>query len=130
VPKTKTAPARYLYEIDSAVVKAGLVGVLAEKTNTFAVMLEKTVFLSSEALVESVFFRNSFEVLAACSEGGLVRSLRRLEAGRVVIRFSVAPDDYWSIRKKYERMLSGKKEFFVFKGGVFFIGRKLVNPNL
>lgn len=126
----KTSPLKkFLYETDTAAEKAGLLNELAEKTGA-KVFTE--LFLTSEKLIKSVFFRNTFEIFEEMEfdENKIIEYLRKNNAGKVVIRYNISPEDYWSERKKYERKLTGKEEFYLFKFNKAVIAKKLTGLQL
>ncbi len=98
---------RFLYEPDEAIVRAELVPQVAGPCTT--VSAGKTVLLSSNAHVDSPFFRNSFEIISVCEpQLPVIRGhLKSAGAKQVVLRASVPADQYWAERKKYESGLEG-----------------------
>lgn len=115
----KNLPMKYLYEVDSAVVKAGLNWQLAKLTKT--VPIEISV-LTSDELVESPFFKNSFIVLETVHHDfdSIVKSLQKNDVGKIIIRYKILPQDYWTERTRYEKYLTGKKtaQLFIFEKAV------------
>ena len=103
----------YLYEADPAVVKAGLLAELAEKTATELYEKGKNVFFTSDKKVKSLFFKNSFKVVDMCAqeEHEIIAALQKHDAGKVILRFPVDPKEYWKIRKKIESKLRGDKTY-------------------
>lgn len=112
IPQLSSTDAKaYLYEIDEAVVKAQLVDALAmileEETYLYK---DDYRFLTSPKRIDSPFFRNSFKVVAGLKkQPEVIEELRRKNFGKVVLRQSVAPEDYWKERRKYEDKLSGSR---------------------
>jgi len=105
---------RYLYSIDPAIILANLTEELSEKFKLNLLRLNKPVFLSTE-LVKSEFLvphkvvgvpENKFEKI--------VKSLKKIKAGKVILRCNVDPKDYWVVRKRYEREITGRKEVNLF----------------
>ncbi len=109
----KGLPLSYLYDVDGAVMKAGMFWQLAKVTRTIPV--ERGV-LTSDELVENPFFRNSFKVLETVHHDfdSVVHSLQKNNAGRVILRYNVLPQDYWTERNKYEEHLKGDKIVYLF----------------
>jgi len=110
---------KYLYEIDPAVDRAGLISELAKETGVKFCYKDKFSFLTSEKQTKSPFFRNSFEVLDGCdfNDHEIIENLKKHNAKEVELRFNVVPQDYWKIRKKYERELTGVEKIYLFKSG-------------
>ncbi len=119
VVNKKNLPMKYLYEVDSAVVKAGMSAQLAKITKT--IPIEYSV-LTSDELVESPFFRNSFAVLDVVHHDfeSIVKSLQKNKIGRILIRYKILPQDYWTERTRYEQHLKGDKtaHLFIFEKAV------------
>ena len=115
----KDLPMKYLYEVDSAVVKAGMFWQLAKITKT--IPIEEGI-LTSDNLIKNDFFRNSFRVIDAVHHDfeSIVHSLEEHQIGKVVIRYRILPQDYWNERTKYEKHLKGKKtaHLFIFEKAV------------
>ena len=115
----KGLPLDYIYEIDSAILKAGLAVKLAEKTKTVAY---ETNLLTSGKLIESPFFRNSFKVLEACHSyfESIVKALQKHKIGQIVLRQRIDPKLYWKTRNDYEKNLKGEKvaHLFIFEKAV------------
>jgi len=115
----KGLPMEYLYEVDSAVVKAGMFWQLAKITD--AIPIEEGI-LTSDRLIKNDFFRNTFKVLDAVHHDfeSIVHALEKNEIGKVVIRYRILPQDYWTERTRYEKHLKGKKtaHLFIFEKAV------------
>ena len=109
----------YLYEADPAVVKAGLLAELSEKTKTKLYSSEKAVFFTGDKKIDSSFFKNSFKVVEVCKqdEHEIIAALQKHEAGKVILRFSVEPEEYWKVRNKIEAKLTGDKTYALFYFG-------------
>lgn len=103
----------YLYEADPAVVKAGLLAELSEKTGAEWYGKEKAVFFTSDKKVNNHFFKNTFKVVDMCAqeEHEIIAALHKHEAGKVILRMPVDPSEYWKIRKKMEAKLTGDKTY-------------------
>ncbi|NOZ80151.1 MAG: methyltransferase domain-containing protein [DPANN group archaeon] len=107
---------KYLYEIDAAVEKAGLIDSLpvdAEK-------LDRTnrTLLTSEKRQASPFLCCYRVLKTAKDREELQKVLSRMKGDRVVIRYPIAPEQYWKERKELEsRLLPGKRTLHVFGTG-------------
>lgn len=103
----------YLYEADPAVVKAGLLAELSQKIKIKLYSSGKAVFFTSDKNIKSSFFKNSFKVIEVCKqeEHEIVAALHKHEAGKVILRISVDPQEYWKVRKKIESKLKGTKTY-------------------
>ncbi|MEM4336838.1 MAG: methyltransferase domain-containing protein [Candidatus Woesearchaeota archaeon] len=115
----KGLPLAFIYEIDQAVVKAGLVKKLIERTKSIA--YEKNM-LTSHFLIKNPFFKNTFKVLEVCHTDfkSIIRALQKHNIGEVVIRYKIEPHLYWKTRKDYEKYLTGKKtaHLFIFEKAI------------
>lgn len=119
--RLKTAQAldgfSYLYDINPAILQAGL---LAEVSNTAGNKLElyayeKKQFFCSKRIVKSPFLR-AYEILAVVPRetSEIRQQLLQLNAGKVILRQSLDPREYWKERKKYEAGLTGKRMVSLF----------------
>lgn len=110
---------KYLYEVDPAVVRAGVIGELAGRiaSSLFLVVVDNSPFLTSDDLERSPFLKNRFAPRGqvALDPGEINVFLRAHHAGSAVPRWNVPPDQYWDVRGKLERGLSGKRVYHVFE---------------
>ncbi len=104
---------KYLYEADPAVAKAGLLAELSEKTGAELYLEGKTVFFTGDKEINSPFFKNSFKVVDICrqDEHEIIVALKKHKAGKVILRFSIEPKEYWKTRNKIESQLEGNKTY-------------------
>lgn len=130
---------KYLYDVDKAVLKAGLAEELAFKLEKDVFMLEnrncfqhpkntpifaifkrtkKNLFLTSDSNISNVFL-NEFLVLdnVASNDFEIIEALKKLNAKEIILRAEVPPEDYWAVRNKFEEQLVGsfKVHLFLFE---------------
>ncbi|MFA5259082.1 MAG: hypothetical protein WC979_07815 [Candidatus Pacearchaeota archaeon] len=109
---------RYVYEISTAIVKAGLENEFAnEIQGKILEGCEKNkVLISSDNLDNK--FRSLCKVFEVMGIGNnyiqVMDLLKKFKIGKVVIKYSVDPKDYWTERGKYERQLRGNREAVLF----------------
>lgn len=108
---TSPRPRKYLYELRNCVVRAGLQDELAKKLGC---AIYKDFLTFNFPLLTSNFFENRFEVLADCKAGELVPALKKLGAGKIVLRGRLAPDEQIRMKKTLESQLSGEKKLHAF----------------
>lgn len=101
---------KYLYEIDSAIVKAGLIGKIGKG------FLFQKKFLTSDEELESDFFKNKFEVLHQLKHNVKkeIELLNQEGAGDVILRMKMDPKLYWKERLRYKSELKGDKKLHLF----------------
>lgn len=104
----------YLYSIDPAIILADLTEELLDKFKLNLLKLNKPVFLSNE-LIKSKFL-TSYKIIGIPENKfeKIVKSLKKARAGKVLLRYNIDPKDYWEVRKKYEREITGRKEASLF----------------
>src|SRR3989338_4336648 len=109
----------YFYEVDPAVVKAGLLAELSQQTATALYVQEKSTFFTSKVITESSFFKLSFKVLRETNlnKKEIISALQQEGAGTVIIRYRISPLQYWPERKMFESSLVGKKTVQLFRFG-------------
>ncbi len=107
---------KFLYQVNPAVVRAGLTGVLATKLKLSLFSEEKYTYLTSDTEVSSPFL-SKFKVVARCKflEGQIGYLLKKYQAGKVELRFSIASEEYWKMRNALEQDLTGKETIYLFK---------------
>ncbi|MBM3199940.1 methyltransferase domain-containing protein [Candidatus Woesearchaeota archaeon] len=106
---------RYVYEVDEAVVKAGLTSNITPK-GCLLYSEERQTLLTSEKHASSPFFTKTYKVLATCdpTQDKITNGLKKSGAGSVVLRAKVKPEEYWSEKKKYETGMTGNKKLYLF----------------
>jgi hypothetical protein len=107
-------PSQYLYELKICIVKAGLQRELAKKLSC---ALYKTNFVTSEKLIISNFFENSFVVLDKSSKENIVNELHKLDAKKLVIRGKISPEHQKNLKETLEKQLRGTKKLHMFLEG-------------
>ncbi len=115
----------YVYEPQPSVVKANLLGELAQKIAGTGNDIffyrgdEKRILLTSSGLIDSPFFKDRYLVLGkTVMDISKIKEIMKSEnAGKVVLRFDILPEKYWETRKKLEKDLSGKKTLHIFGFG-------------
>ena len=118
----------YLYEVDSAVVKAGLLAQLSQKTGAVCFEEGKAVFFTSDKLILSSFFKNSFSVVSTFHFDlvEVAKALKENRFGKVMIRYAIDPQDYWRERGVLEKELKGEKKAHLFRfGKMAVVGEKI-----
>jgi len=109
----------YIYEVDNAIIKAGLLENLAFsiKNTLFLYQKNKKTILTSNYKIKNPFLRG-YKVLAKCENNReiIVNSLTKLEFGKITLRMQINPEEFWDYKNKIEKNLSGEKraQLFVF----------------
>ena len=120
---------RYLYEVDPALVRAGLLSTLLNNITGVSPLSpdsRRTLLLSDRPttlpmLSRGYLFRGVFE-----GKEAMISALRGLNAGKVVLRWEVDPERYWDVRKEIEGRLKGDAKFHVFmRDGIYMIGEEI-----
>ncbi len=117
--KIAVFPSRYLYEASSAITKAGLENELALSINAEILSKEKNRLLltSNEAsnIREAKVLSKIYKVLGFSDNfKEIIKILKINKIGKVILKKNIRPENYWQERKKYEKLLSGKKEACLF----------------
>lgn len=109
---------RYIYDVDKAVLKAGLLEelnfILGKGFYVFK-RLKKNLFLTSDSRVNNAFLQG-FEVVQSTENFGdkVLNSLRDLNAKDVILRGEIPESSYWGLRKSFESKLNGTEKFYLF----------------
>jgi len=107
----------YLHVVDTAIMKAGLLPELSYglSEELFLLHEKKYTLLTSRQDIISPFLE-SHKVLARTSINGqdILNALKSAQAGTVVLRSSVKPEEYWEERRSFEKELSGDKKLQLF----------------
>lgn len=101
--------------IDEGVLWANLVNELIEKLGK-NLKIYKQKFLTSDNLLTSNFFKNSFEVLEITNKEfySLANVLNKHNAKKVVLRGRFSENKQLNLKKKIENELKGEKKLHVF----------------
>jgi hypothetical protein len=125
IDESRLSTGNLIYEVDPAVVRAGLEKTLAGELGTapsFIHLDERRCMLSSTRPLLSPFLKQGYRILGSgVSEEDLVPTLRKLGAGSVVLRYRVDPKDYWKERGSLEKGLEGRIKVDLFKGADYLI---------
>ncbi len=120
----------YIYEIDQAIVLAGLVPEYLENFKGVEPLLfdSQRSFLTSDSLMADDFIINTYEIIDKCRDISEIKNkIRKLKIGNIILRFSVPDSQYYSIRKILERDSSGENKGYLFKiGEIYYIARKII----
>ena len=101
----------YLYEINPAIILAGLVNELALSLKfSQYVNLSNKQYLISNQLINSQFLQ-PYKILSLCENNfkEILLNLKNLNAGKVSLRYNINPNDYWRVRNSYENSLKENK---------------------
>ncbi len=115
---------KFLYELDGAVLDAGLIPEILEMYDVSLVHLDhrRAIFTSQEEY-STPAFRARFTVLGRGKN--LEEILVKEGIGRIIPRFSLDPKRYYQYKRVIESKLRGKKLAYVFKiGDEWVIGKK------
>lgn len=109
---------KFIYDIDRAVVKAGLVPALVRSLKKEAEIIEfaKRPYLVSDSLIRNDFIEG-FEVLGSTQTSDLNRFLSVNGFGKCILRGKISEKDYWNIKKGVEKGLSGDRFAYAFING-------------
>lgn len=111
----------FLHEVDFTIIKAKLLPNLVGKLDVDVKLIfddGRRVILSSESEIKSSFIRNySVESICNFSIPEINQELKRIGAGKVTLRFSIEPENYWNVRKRIENGLQGEEWFYLFRIG-------------
>jgi SAM-dependent methyltransferase len=105
---------KYLYLVDPTIVVARLIEELSVKFNAPILDLSKPVLLSNEEIKS--YFLTRYKIIKICrnNKEEILNALDNVKAGKVILRYNLLPEDYWKIRKYYEKELTGKREINLF----------------
>ncbi len=105
-------------EVDRTVVHAGLLENLLGKLGIEACVLfrdKRRTMLGLREVKSSAFLRYYRVVCTASSLTECKKLLKKVNAKKVTLRFSVDPGKYWDLRKDLEEGLSGEKHVYLFR---------------
>jgi hypothetical protein len=74
---------------------------------------QKKILLLSKKKIASPFF-SCYAILQRAEKEEIVKKLQAINAGNVIIRYSLDPQQYWKERTCYEKNLHGDKQIHLF----------------
>jgi len=110
----------YIYEVDTAIIKAGLLENLAFsiKNQLFLYQKNKKTILTSHYKIKNPFLRG-YKVLGKSNADveSIINTLKENNIGRITLRMQISPDEFWDYKNRIEKNLSGDKraQLFVFE---------------
>jgi predicted O-methyltransferase YrrM len=124
-PLARSQPLQYLFEVDPAVVQAGMTYKIPATKDLFACDEENSLLTQMQEF-ESPFFKASYHIITVAKKFTDAKAvLKREKAGKVVLHGDIAHEKYWETRKKYEEGLAGTKTLHVFLGKELVVCRLL-----
>ena len=117
---------QYLYLIDPSIILANLVNALSSKLKSEILLLQDKPYLLSNEKLSSPFLE-SYKILSVCENkfDVILKQLKELHAGKVIIRYKIPPESYWNERNKYENKLQGNTEIHIFADKTVFLCEKI-----
>ena len=114
-PRKSNRIFRYLYEASSAIEKAGLENEFADELGALVLKgCEKgKLLLTSDKMYDGKLktLCNIYELMSVAGKlEDVARILKEKGFGKVVIKYSVSPKEYWKERNRIENNLIGNKE--------------------
>ncbi len=112
----------YIYEISPAIDRADLINELFHMLNVPMKLLlrePRRVLATGDDLPDPRYFKRIYLKVATVRFHPLRINeiLRREGFGRATLRFSVAPGEYWKLRRRIEKDLRGERRAFIFRIG-------------
>jgi len=110
----------YIYEVDSAIIKAGLLENLAFsiKNPLFLYRKNKKTILTSDYKIKNPFLRG-YKVLGKSDAdvNSIINILKENNIGKITLRMQINPEEFWDYKNRIEKNLSGNKraQLFVFE---------------
>lgn len=120
-PEPADAPGVYAHLVDRTVLQADLLPQLVARAGATGILLDdhpRRHLLTGDQ-PSGTAFCTDYRVLAteAWNLELLRGRLERLEAGKVTLRASIDPDDYWTVRNALEKDLDGDRHVHLFNLG-------------
>lgn len=102
----------YIYEINPAVIKANMIREASEgKAALYSFKNKK--YLTSNKLIESAFLK-TFKVIKKCEQQNLVKELKKLKAGKIILRGVIPEGQFREETMQIEKKLEGKLVYQIF----------------
>jgi 16S rRNA G966 N2-methylase RsmD len=109
-------PLDYIYEVSEGVLMAGLENEICEFVGGKLLLKEKNKLLITSEILKKNSFSNCYKILGMFEDvDSCNKFLKEKEFGKVVLKYSIDPKEYWNERRDFESRLFGEKEAVVFK---------------
>lgn len=123
-------PLKYLYEIDPAVIKSGLISQLAFQLDNVKLFKldDKRIMFTAAHIFTHPMINNTYEIVFRKQYDieKINTFLKNTDYGQVVLRANIKDSTYWDIRKKLELELKGKEQITLFvKEDIAYLCNKL-----
>lgn len=124
--KIKTGPLnQYVYEPEPSVLKAELLNELSHTIEEAGNEMfffrgdERRTLLTSPKHIVSPFLKDAYRVVGTAENDieVIARTLKSVEAKKVILRFEIEPEKYWKVRKRLENGLTGTRTVHIFGFG-------------
>ena len=111
-------PRDYIYELSPAIIKADLYADLSKEINApvlFGAEKGKVLLTSNELTLEHKELFKTYELVSVVNTFKEVTgALKNNGFGKVLLKYSIDPKDYWKERNKLEKGLRGDEEAVIF----------------
>lgn len=122
---------RYLYVPDISLQYARLLNGVKQLGEFSLLVKDRRRFvLTSDNELEWMFPGEAFEVLDTVSESELTGTLKERNCRNAIIRFSVDPEEYYTIRRDMETDLTGEVDLYIFRVDGRYIVCSKIEENL
>jgi len=105
---------KYFYVIDPTIIIANLLAELSRKFDSPVIFLDKPVLLSNKKIESNFLTGYKIEKICKNNKKEILQELKKIGAGKIILRYNVNPEDYWKVRNFYENQLQGNKEISLF----------------
>lgn len=120
-PETVDAPGEYAFLVDRTALQADLLPQLVARAGATGLLLDdhpRRHLLTGDQPSGTTFCTDHRVLATEAWNLELLRGrLERLEAGKVTLRASIDPDDYWTVRNALEKDLDGDRHVHLFNLG-------------
>ncbi|MCL4447274.1 MAG: hypothetical protein M0Z77_04270 [Thermoplasmatales archaeon] len=111
-------PLTWIYDLDGSLYYSNLIPEFLSRFSGLRLLHEdrQKTLVTSDKFLESAFLTKSYSVIDSVRNINDVRGrLDRLNAGKVILRYSMDPSKYYDERRNLERGLYGNETIYVFK---------------
>lgn len=120
--RSANKPESYIFIPDISVVYANLLHRLKGYGNLSIIGKDtRRVLLTASEAPEFAFPGEVFRLVDSSGEVELVKKLKMNNCGKVIPRFHIQPDEYYTMRKEMERELTGERDIYLMKAGGKFL---------
>ena len=119
-------PSSYIYVVDPAIVRAGLIRLIQNGEKYSLIHSDRRRTVLTSRVLYSDFPGEVYQVNGRCDKDSIRELLIDSGAGKVILRYSLNSEEYYGLKHNFEKGLTGSKTVYIFEfNGSLILSEKL-----